>query len=334
MTGTEGIAPWDLVADIGGTTTRLGVVSGGKLTSLEKHPTGTQADMLGAMSRLVRNIGGTPRAVVAAGAGPVRNGVIRLTNAPIDLSGPELQGCTGAKHVHVINDFTAAAWSVAQIGASDVLALQGTSTPPKGTRLVVGPGTGLGVGALLYAQGGYHTISGEGGHVGLSPRHADEVPIFEAARQFAPECFFAGTLVIEAEMFLSGTGLPILYRAVQRAAGVTDDGPPTAKDILNRAREGSDPYAVRTADMFATHLGALLGDLAVTMRPEGGIFLVGGVTDKNRWLFRDRFLDAFNAGGRFSDLRRSMNLYVSEQAEFGIVGAINFCDAALTRQSV
>lgn len=322
---------WNLVADIGGTNTRLGVVSNGELTDLRKHPTGTLPDLLEALHSLRDEIGTSPQAVVAAGAGPVRNGLIRLTNAHLDLSEVELAKATGAQHTFVINDFTAAAWSVAEMTGDDVVTLQGESTPPKGTRLVVGPGTGLGVGALLYSEGRYHTVSGEGGHVGLSPRYREEVDIFDAARRIAPECFLGDGLALEAEMFLSGTGLPILYQAVGLAAGQANTPVRTARDILQDARDDRDPIAVRTARMFTTHLGAVMGDQAMTVIPAGGVFLVGGVAEKNRWLFGEDFRDAFNSGGRFSELRRSMSLYVSEQAEFGIVGANNFCKNALAR---
>ncbi|MCG7519998.1 glucokinase [Ruegeria sp. Ofav3-42] len=322
---------WNLVADIGGTNTRLGVVSNGELTGLRKYPTGSLSELLHAFHSLRDELGTDPRAVVAAGAGPVKDGTIRLTNAHLDLSERDIGKATGAQHTFVINDFTAAAWSVAEITDKDVEVLQGAETPPAGTRLVVGPGTGLGVGALLYSEGRYHTASGEGGHVGLSPRHEDEVEIFKAARHVAPDCFFDDSLVLEAEMFLSGTGLPILYKAASLAAGQTDVPTRTAKDILQDAQSNTDPVAVKASHMFTTHLGALMGDLAVAFMPTGGVFLVGGVAEKNRWLFKDAFRDAFNAGGRFSELRRSMNLYVSEQDEFGIVGANNFCKSALAR---
>ncbi len=322
---------WNLVADIGGTNTRLGVVTNGELTDLRKHPTGTLDDLLNAFHSLRDEVGTNPQAVVAAGAGPVRNGVIRLTNANLDLSEVELAQATGAEHTFVINDFTAAAWSVADVKQNEVSVLQGQAKPPVGTRLVVGPGTGLGVGALLFSEGHYHTVSGEGGHVGLYPRHRDEVEIFEAARRIAPECFFGNSLALEAEMFLSGTGLPILYQAVGLAAGNAQPSLRSAKEILAEARDAADPIAVKTAQMFTTHLGALMGDMAVTLMPAGGVFLVGGVAEKNRWLFDQDFKDAFNGGGRFSELRKSLNLYVSEQAEFGIIGANNFCKNALKR---
>ncbi len=322
-------AHWNLVADIGGTNTRFGVVTNGELIELRKHPTGTLEDLRTALHGLCDEIGTSPRAVVAAGAGPVQDGTIHLTNAHLKLSESELAQATGARHTFVINDFTAAAWSVAEITAKDVEVLQGASEPQQGTRLVVGPGTGLGVGALLHSEGHFHTASGEGGHMGLSPRHRDEVDVFDAARRIVPECFFGDTLVLEAEMFLSGTGLPVLYQAVSMAAGTEMPIVRSAKDILQDARDGTDVCAIRTARMFTEHLGAIMGDLAVALVPRGGVFLVGGVAEKNRWLFGQDFLDAFNTGGRFDDLRRSMNLYVSKQHEFGIVGANNFCKNAL-----
>ncbi len=322
-------AHWNLVADIGGTNTRLGVISDGELTSLHKHPTGSLADLHAALHDVRVAQGTPPRAVVAAGAGPVRDGTIHLTNAHLKLSEAELAEATESDHTFVINDFTAAAWSVAEVTGTDVEPLQGAASPPLGTRLVVGPGTGLGVGALIYSEGHFHTASGEGGHMGLSPRHKDEVEVFAAAKELAPECFFGDSLVLEAEMFLSGTGLPILYQAVGLASGQNTTAVRTAKDILQAAQDGTDTCAVKTARMFTEHLGAIMGDLAVALVPRGGVFLVGGVAEKNRWLFDQDFLNAFNAGGRFSGLREEMNLYISRQDEFGIVGANNFCKNAL-----
>ena len=40
---------------------------------------------------------------------------------------------------------------------------------PHGARVVVGPGTGLGAGALIHSRGRWVPIPGEGGHVDLGP---------------------------------------------------------------------------------------------------------------------------------------------------------------------
>ena len=320
---------WNLVADIGGTNTRLGVVVGDLLREVHRHPTGSLEDLHAALRQLQEEIGSAPQALVAAGAGPVHDGRIDLTNAALRLCERDLIAATGAGYARVINDFTAAAWSVANVSASDVLSLQGSGTPPEGTRLVAGPGTGLGVGALLCSDGAYHTVSGEGGHIGLSPRNRDEVEIFEAARQLVPHCFFGDSLTLEAEMFLSGTGLPILYQAIALTAGQTTLQARNAQVILQDAKNGADPIATRTAQVFASHLGAVLGDLAVTLMATGGVYLVGGVAEKNPWLFDRQFQQAFTNGGRFTELRHSLSLYVSKQQEFGLVGAQNYLRNAL-----
>ena len=86
---------WNLVADIGGTNTRLGVISNGELTDLRKYPTGSLPELLDAFHTLRDEIGTDPRAVVAAGAGPVKNGTIQLTNAHLDLSERDIAKATG-----------------------------------------------------------------------------------------------------------------------------------------------------------------------------------------------------------------------------------------------
>ena len=318
---------WNLFADIGGTQTRLGIAIDKELIDIVRQPTTNQENFIESVVKIRERMGTNPEKIVAACAGPVQKDSVQLTNAELSLSNSDLVTAVGTKEIYLINDFAAAAWSVAEITDADVTVVQGQAIPPSGTRLVVGVGTGLGVGCLIWTDGGYHATSGEGGHIGLSPRHRMDVAIFEAAHQLSPNSFFSDSLTLEAEMFLSGTGLPILYQAIAISDGQTDVTGFTAPDILTNAYNMTDKIAVKTVTMFTSYLGALLGDLSVLLVPSGGIFIVGGVAQKNLWLFNDRFCSAFNQGGRFSKLRNSMNIYVSKQFNFGLVGAHNFCKA-------
>ena len=159
-------------------------------------------------------------------------------------------------------------------------------------------------------------MPGEGGHVAVGPRRLDEVAVFERLVALWPETRLGDTLTLEAEAMLSGTGLPVLYQACGGTAGLR------GVEIFARARQG-EPTAAACVDLFRSHLAALAGDLAVTLKARGGIFFLGGVAQANRWLFDDAFWRDFSEGGRFTDLRASCGLYLVTIEDFGLRGCLN-----------
>ncbi|MEM8729531.1 MAG: ROK family protein [Pseudomonadota bacterium] len=314
---------WLLCADIGGTNLRLRAFDGNHVRASEQHETNGPEDLADIFGAFAATQGTAPELVVAAAAGPVSNNQVQLTNAAKLVCGTDLRRSTGAAEAWVINDFAAAAWATARVSAEDLMCLQGAPAPSlPGTHVVVGPGTGLGVGALIPHHGTQIALPGEGGHVSLAPHTPDEIEIFEAFRRLWPETFFGSGLTCEAEAMLSGTGLPILYRAVQEVMG--ESGPQlSARDVLSQARTQQTAVAQRVAGFFKTHLARLSGDIGISFGADS-VFLVGGVATKNPWLFDKDFATAFAQGGRFTKLRQAMNLYLLRTADFGLLGAHNY----------
>lgn len=315
--------PWFFIADVGGTNARFASFHGSRLVKTQTHATAQASDLFPLARAFCQQMPQAPALAVLAGAGPVRGNAVQLTNARQLLRGHDLQAATGADQAHIINDFTAAAWATHDSAPGDLQVLAGDPLPPPGSHLVIGPGTGLGVGALIWENGQHHSAPGEGGHVGLSPRTSDEVPVFEALRTLWPEIFYGDTLVLEAEGILSGMGLPWLYRAVAIAQGADTPAPDSAQ-IFARAQAAADPVAARTVTMFKSHLAQVSGDLALAFGAQGGVFLVGGVAQKNPWLFDDTFIADFNNGGRFTSMRAGLNLYLLTRTDFGLRGAHRF----------
>lgn len=320
---------WYIAADVGGTNIRLGAYRGDQLVQTETHSTKAGTPIVDAIARFSEGLPERPQVIVVAAAGPVSNNAVQLTNAAQTIHGSELSAATGAQHARVINDFEAAAWATASPAPDELITLQGAPMAPAGTRMVIGPGTGLGVGALAFHGNQYFAIPGEGGHVGISPRDAEDTAVFTAFRSLWPQVFFGDTLTVEAEGMLSGTGLPLLYQAVHIADGTQFESL-EAGQIMSAAKAGNNPQASKTIRIFKTHLAKVAGDLALSFGAQGGVFLVGGVALKNAWLFDDEFVEVFGQGGRFSPIRQKMNLYLLNISEFGLQGAQNYAKHVLS----
>ncbi|WP_350333650.1 glucokinase [Coralliovum pocilloporae] len=320
---------WDLIADIGGTNMRLAAVIDGEIAHRITHETSGALAVTEGLSALCRHMATSPRRVWVAAAGVVRGGYVQLTNGGQGFSERDLLQATGAETARIMNDFEAAAWSLVSPGQADLLVLQGDAPEPEGRtpRLIVGPGTGLGVGSLVWRGDCPVVVPGEGGHVRIAPRHAQDIPLFETLGNLWPETRMAqgqeGHLALEAEAIISGTGIPVLMRALCQLHGREEEVWDAAA-VFEAARLQSDPLASEAVELLCTFLGAVAGDLALVVNARGGVFLCGGVLAGNAWIFdRPTFLDAFNQGGRHTVFRKTLPIYLYRDAKFGLNGVLN-----------
>lgn len=275
--------PW-LVADIGGTNARFGLVtspdarpSNVAVLAGADHPTLPEA----VAAYLAEHAGGVrPGAACLALAGPIEGDRYRLTNSSWAGSVREL----GVPFAALLNDFEALAVSLPHLDADDLVSLGGPP-PGEGVKAVLGPGTGLGVGGLVPSHEGWTPVPGEGGHVTVPVVEPREFEIVRALRS-------QGLPHVVAEHVLSGPGLVRLHRALAEVNGVTAPEL-TASQIAARA---DDPLCAETVEVFCAMLGSFAGNVALTLGARGGVYLGGGVlpriVDRVRTSdFRTRFTD-------------------------------------------
>ncbi|WP_316863481.1 glucokinase [uncultured Cohaesibacter sp.] len=324
---------WDLVADVGGTNMRLAASVDGRIKEQHTYDTKANMHLTEAVRNFVEKIGSAPRYVVVAAAGVIQNGYVTLTNAGNQqFSQADIIVAAGAQKARILNDFEAAAWSLVTADPNDLTLIQGQlpeplQIPPVPTqpRLIVGPGTGLGVGTQVWAGHQPEVLQGEGGHVRVAPHSLEEVEIFAKLAELWPETQMdeGPCLALEAEALLSGTGIPYLMQALEMLDGREPTGM-SARDIFDVARTEGNLLAVKAIEMFSHHLGAVAGDLALYISAYGGVFLTGGVLQKNEWIFQDsHFLRGFNQGGRHTKFRVNLPIYLYRNSNFGLEGAIN-----------
>jgi glucokinase len=273
-----------LVADIGGTNARFGLIeSPGAAPSRVRVLAG--CDYNGLTEAALSYLDGVrPAAACLAVAAPITGGRFKMNNAPWAGSAAQIQVDLGLDHVELINDFEALALSLPSLHGPDIVAI-GPDLPTGGAPMaVLGPGTGLGAAALVPTARGWLPVAGEGGHVDLSPGNDLEV---EVMRLLRAECDSGG-----AELLLSGAGLARLHRLLGLVQGLRSE-PLTAADICARR---SDPRCLETVGVFCAFLGSFAGNAALTMGARGGVFLGGGILPRIADLlevstFRRRFED-------------------------------------------
>ncbi|MEV4016092.1 glucokinase [Nonomuraea angiospora] len=256
--------PW-LVADIGGTNARFGLV-----TSLGARPAnvavlaGSDYETLpeAVAAYLAEHAGGVrPGAACLAVAGPIDGDRYRLTNSAWAGSVRDLD----VPYAVLLNDFEALAVSLPHLEGDDLISLGGPE-PGHGVKAVLGPGTGLGVGGLVPAEHGWTPIPGEGGHVTVPVVDRRELEIVQVLQS-------QGLPHVVAEHVLSGPGLVRLHRALAQVNGVAAPDL-TASDIVARL---DDSLCAETVEVFCGMLGSFAGNVALTLGARGGVYLGGGV---------------------------------------------------------
>ena len=267
-----------LVGDIGGTNARFAIVPDREapLEVFHSVATGDFPDIESAIEASVyAKTKLRPRAALIDIAGPIVGDAVDLTNAAWVIRPRDMIARLGVEDVILLNDFEALALALTALSPDDLVKIGGGDPTPTGAKVVLGPGTGLGVGGLVNAGGGlkgpggiWVPVPGEGGHVTLGPAEPDEFAIWP---NVAPE---HGT--ISAEVILSGRGLVALYRAVAKTAG-TEARYATPAEVTKAALDNSDPLAVRTMALWARLLGRQAGDMALIFMARGGAYIGGGI---------------------------------------------------------
>ena len=144
-------------------------------------------------------------------AGPVDGDEIPLTNCPWVVKPRGMFATTGISDVVVLNDFEAQALAVVALGEEHMEKIGGGEPEPDASRVVLGPGTGLGVAGLIRACGRWIPVPGEGGHMDIGPRTPRDFEVFPHLEAIEGR--------ISGEQILCGRGLVNVYRAVAAADG-------------------------------------------------------------------------------------------------------------------
>lgn len=316
-----------LVADIGGTHARFALADAGRAAPLLMDSVRTLGvadfpSVVAAAQHYLRGLPASPAALgqaVFAVAGRVEGDFARITNHPWTISRPGIAQALRlpGPAVQLVNDFTAQAMATLLLSGPDLALVGEVPLPPAGgaerTYGVIGPGTGLGVSALLVRDGQVHPLETEGGHVNFAASTAEEAAIWSLlAEEFGR---------VSNERLLSGRGLCNIHRALRKLGGEPQPAPTEPRDITAGAAAG-DATCLRAIEIFCEVFGNVAGDLVLTLGSWDGVFLTGGLVPKLLgFLQGPAFRRRFEAKGRFSGAMARVPVLAVMHPQAGLLGA-------------
>jgi glucokinase len=324
-----------LAGDIGGTKTllQLAQANNGGFDVLyeQRYPSAHFADFLPAVQHFLNTAPASAKANITGAcfgvAGPVSGRNAVTTNLPWKLDADQLERALGIQHVRLINDFQAVGYGIEALKETDLLTLQVGTPVPQGTRIVIGAGTGLGQGFLVWQNDHYEVVASEGGHASFAPTDALQIELLKYLHaQFEWPTW---------ERVVSGRGLVNIFNFLAQTEPVSD----ALKNALSQGDQGAaiskfgltghDVTAVKALDLFIKIYGAQTGNFALTALANGGVYVAGGVAPKiiqkiQDGAFMQAFLDKYD---KMQPLLKAMPVKVVLNEHVGLLG----CAVAASR---
>ena len=294
-----------LVGDVGGTNARFalidkaGTIARTRVLATEDYPS------LGAAMAAYLALEAPaepPCAAAVAVASPVTGDTVSFTNHPWSFSIAALQHELGLERLLVVNDFAANARALPHLQPDERMVVGGGAPVAKLPLGALGPGTGLGVSALIWTGTGWAVIAGEGGHATMAAADEREAAVLARMRRHFDH--------VSAERVLSGPGLVNLYETLAEIEGVPA-APFTAAQIADQRLGENEPLCREALAMFCAMLGTMAGNLALTLGARGGIYIAGGIVPRLGARFAESgFRARFEAMGRFQPYLAAIPTYV------------------------
>ena len=332
-----------LAGDVGGTNTNLALVgeTGGRFVIVVEavFPSRDLTCLSEPIHKLLelgraKRPDLTPSRACISAAGPVTANRCTMTNLSWGVDGPALAAEFGIV-VRVINDFLAIGYGIPTLDVNDPAQIavlthpDGSCPPPQATtKAVIGPGTGLGVGFLAWDGRRYIPASSEGGHILFAPWDDDTRSFQEyLARRF--------DRTPGVEPFVSGLGIANLYEWWRDVKGLPkgeawqqiEAAPSSQRPPLISKLSEADGTAAAMLSLFARMLGRFGGDIASVFLPLGGLYLAGGVAQKQlRWIehehqFARAFEQSYNPN--LVKMLRQVPIYLIRDYAISLYGAAN-----------
>jgi glucokinase len=303
-----------LVCDTGGTNVRFALVGAPDelLGPIVHLITDEYQGLPEAIEAATPKLGERPRSAIVCGAGPVVGQTLKLTNAPWLMDGPETARRAGLAQGLLLNDFEAQALSLPAIPREWTRQIGPLHYDAHGPQVILGPGTGLGIAALVEADGRFAPVSSEACHIDFGPASAEEFDFWPHLERVYGR--------VTSESVLNGPGLARVHRARVMAAGRPD---PRLEPAQVTAEALADPNGEAGASLrlYWRIMARFAGDMAVTFVAAGGVTLAGGVLPRVvDFLDEAAFRQAFEAKAPVDAFARRISTRLVMRSDAVLVG--------------
>jgi len=310
-----------LVADIGGTNARFALANVANssceqpVLSNQKIYKCAEFDGVTSVMETYRDFIGAalPEQACIAIAGPIEGDYMHMTNLDWSVSGEEMRRHFGFKRFKLINDFAAVAYSLVAAGEGSLQMIKDGVAVPNSPRAVVGPGSGLGVAALIPINEKWHPLASESGHAAITSGTDLEAEIIDMIKKRHPR--------VSAERLLAGNGIIRIHRVL----GVINDTSAeklTCEEITDRALKGDDALCSQAIDVFCGFLAGFTRDVAFFYGASGGITFAGNIMRHIApLLIRNDFQSRFMLRGVMDEFVAKIPVTLMKIEEPGLLGA-------------
>ncbi|HVO66632.1 MAG TPA: glucokinase [Syntrophales bacterium] len=317
-----------LAGDIGATKTHLGIFSrekGVRLPLAEADFVSAQyPDLTTIAKEFLKGINITADAACFGVAGPVVEGVARVTNLPWTLDEKQMRQELQLSSVRLLNDLEAIACAVPLLEPEDLFTLNKGRQVPGGNMAIIAPGTGLGEAFLTWDGSRYRGYASEGGHADFAPT----AKLQEELLSYLQERLCH----VSYESVCSGLGILNIYYFLREKCYSKEPS-----WLSNKLAEAKDPVPVIvsaaldheitcdlcaiTLNLFASILGAEAGNLALKVLATNGIYIGGGIPRRILpYLENGQFIKSFLNKGRMTDLVSQMPVFVILNPKVALIG--------------
>jgi glucokinase len=267
--------------------------------------------------------------------GPVRHGVLRLTNLPWLLDSRKLSLDLGIDHLFLINDLEANGYGIPELKADQIVTLSAGDPSAAGNRALISAGTGLGEAFLVWNGKRHIPMASEGGHCDFAARNEDEIDLVRHLQKK-----LGGR--VSYERVIAGVGIKDVYDFLRDVRKM--DEPAWLRERLaaedpnavigELGESGKSEICAKTLDIVVGAYGAEAGNLALKVLATGGVYVGGGIAPKILKKLEDgTFMKAFTDKGRLSELLVNTPVRVILESRAALIGAAAYAEARATELS-
>lgn len=232
-----------ILCDIGGTYARVGLEEAGNIINVSKFEAAGFKDLQGCLLQYCADHNLKPKGAlrIATAAYPDESGAWRFVNQNKWVIDPSKLEAKGWQVEKIINDFEASTWALLGLETDELDILKG-APKASGTKCIIGPGTGLGLGYLHHTQTPF-----------VQKTHGGHMPIAcETDAQFEAVQATKSSNLVVFENIVSGPGLQAL------------------RELYGEKK---------SLRLFHEFFGLFAANVVITGHAYDGLYLTGGVLE-------------------------------------------------------